>query len=150
MPDAVVIGVGNRLRRDDGVGPAVAAVCAARDMTGVRVITEMADPTDLLDAWSGAGLAVLVDAVVSGTAAPGTVRCWRPDDLGHSPAVSSHGMDVAAMIRLGRVLDRLPAEVVLISVEAADTGHGPGLTERVAAAVPVAVEAVASAISTRV
>lgn len=147
MPDAVVIGVGNRLRHDDGVGPAVAAACAARDMTGVRVITEMADLTGLLDTWSGARLAVLIDAVVSGSAPPGTVRCRRPDDLGHVPAVSSHGMDVAAMIRLGRALDRLPAEVVVISIEAADTGHGPGLTDQVAAAVPVAVEAVISAIS---
>lgn len=138
---AVLVGVGNRFRRDDGVGPAVAEACAARELPGVRVCAELADPTELLELWAGAPLAVLVDAVVSGAAA-GTVTRRAVDELQDAAAVSSHGMDIASMVRLGRALDRLPAELVVITVEAADTGHGAGLTPAVAAAVPDAVGAV--------
>ncbi|WP_245905939.1 hydrogenase maturation protease [Mycolicibacterium palauense] len=138
---AVLVGVGNRYRRDDGVGPAVAAACAARGLPGVRVCAEPADPTELLEVWTGAPLAVLVDAVVSG-AVPGTVTRRAVDELHDAAAVSSHGMDIASMVRLGRALDRLPAELMVITVEAADTGHGAGLTPAVAAAVPDAVRAV--------
>ncbi len=147
--DVVVIGVGNRYRRDDGVGPAVADVCAARNPPRVRVVTEPADPTALLDAWTNMGLAVLVDAAVTGAAPPGSVRSCRATDLAATPASSSHGVDIAAVVRLGRALDRLPGELVVVYVEAADTGHGPGLTQRVADAVPAAADVVLAEITAR-
>ncbi len=59
---AVVIGVGNTDRRDDGVGPAVAAEVAADCPAGVRVLTCAVEPTAILDAWDGADLAVVIDA----------------------------------------------------------------------------------------
>lgn len=37
VPWAAVIGIGNELRRDDGIGPAVAAEIQHRDIPGVRV-----------------------------------------------------------------------------------------------------------------
>ena len=149
VDDVVVIGVGNRYRRDDGVGPAVADACAARNPPGVRVVTEPADPTQLLDAWTGMGLAVLVDAAVTGAAPPGSVRSCRATDFDGTRANSSHGVDIAAVIGLGRALDRLPGELVVVCVEAAETGNGPGLTPRVAAAVPGAVDVVLAEITAR-
>ncbi len=59
----VVIGVGNELRRDDGIGPA--AVTRLRDLqavdsTLVGVILAVCDgePTRMIDLWTGADLAV--------------------------------------------------------------------------------------------
>ena len=75
MTRAVVVGIGNPHRRDDGVGPAVAARVAARRLPGVRVIDCAAEPAALLEAWAGAPLAVLVDAVSGGV--PGRVRLQR-------------------------------------------------------------------------
>jgi len=59
----VVIGVGNSMRRDDGAG--IAVVERARPLLppGVEVRTLGGETTSLLDAWEGAGLAVVVDAV---------------------------------------------------------------------------------------
>ena len=59
----VVIGVGNEFRRDDGAGPAV--VARLRDLAppGVRLVITDGEPTRLIDAWAGAALAVVVDAV---------------------------------------------------------------------------------------
>jgi len=149
VEDVVVIGVGNRYRRDDGVGPAVADLCAGRHPPGVRVVTEPADPVDLLDAWTDMRLAVLVDAAVTGAAPPGSVTFCRATDLAATPVNSSHGVDLAAVVRLGRALDRLPGELVVVCVEAGDTGHGPGLTPAVAAAVPAAADVVLAAITER-
>lgn len=140
--DVVVIGIGNRYRRDDGAGPAVVAACRRRELPGVRTVPELTDPTTLLDVWSGAALVVLVDAAVSGSVPPGTVRCHRVTDLAEVATFGSHGMDVATVIRLGQALGRAPGEIVIVSVEAGDTGQGSGMTPDVAAAVPAAVELV--------
>ena len=48
----------------------------------------------------------------------------------------------ADAVRLGRALERLPRQLVVLAVEGADTGPGTGLSDAVAAAVPRAVAAV--------
>lgn len=143
LTDSVVIGIGNDHRRDDGVGPAVARAVAARSLPGVRVLDCAAEPTAILDAWAGAELAVLVDAADGGR--PGRIRSHRLDDILEPRPVSSHDLSLAQTWHLGRALGRAPAAVVVVTVDAADTGHGVGLTSAVAAAVPAAsalVEAV--------
>lgn len=137
-----VIGIGNGLRRDDGVGPAVAAAVDARAIPGVRVVADALEPTQLLDAWADIRLAIVVDAATASPPVPGRIhRCVR-DQLLSAPTVSSHGVDLPTVIALGEALGRVPDEVVLFAVEVADTGYGEGLTPAVAAAVPGVVDAV--------
>lgn len=141
MPD-VVIGVGNEFRRDDGVGPAVVARLAATGLPGVALLVGQGEPSRLLDAWDGARLAVIVDAVVCRPAVPGRLhRC-----VGSVPtedvAGGTHGLGVADAIELGGVLDRLPQRLVVLGVEAADLGYGTGLSPAVAASVATVADAV--------
>ena len=138
----VVIGIGNDLRRDDGIGPAVAAAVAARCLSGVRVLTCAAEPAAILDAWEGACVAVLVDAAVDDDLEPGRIRRWAAADLVASNRLSSHDLDLRQTYELGLTLGRAPASAVVITVDVADTGHGSGLTPAVAAALPKAVEMV--------
>ena len=140
MTGLVVIGIGNSFRRDDGVGPAVSAELIARGLDGVRVITCAAEPAALLDAWDGAAVAVLVDAVVGDE--PGRVRRCSMDDLADAVPVSSHDLSVRQAYDLSRVLGRAPQSVVVVTVDAADTGHGQGLSPAVQAALPDAVRIV--------
>lgn len=136
----VVIGVGNPSRRDDGVGPAVAARIAGRELPGVRVMQCPAEPTALLDAWEGADLAVVVDAVVGEL--PGRVRTCAPAELVEAHPVSSHDLGLARTYELAAVLGRAPQSLVVVAVDVADTGHGPGLSPSVAAALGEAERAV--------
>jgi hydrogenase maturation protease len=53
--------------------------------------------------------------------------------------VSSHALDLNAVHALGRALGRTPLRLVVFTVDAADVGHGPGMTPAVVAAVPHAV-----------
>jgi hydrogenase maturation protease len=141
--NAVVIGIGNSFRRDDGVGLAVVDGIAGRAELGVRVVTASGEPIALLDAWTGIARAVVVDAAAGEDALPGRVRRWTAEDLdAATAAVSSHALGLAGTAALGRVLGRMPAELVVFTVETADTGHGLGLTPAVAAAVPVVIDAI--------
>lgn len=141
--DAAVIGLGNRYRRDDGVGAVAADELNRLALPGVRVVTDVVDPMSLLEAWSGAGLAVVIDgAIVPASPASGggrVRRCGLTDVANGGDGVSSHGFDLARTHALGEALGRVPGELVLLTVDVADTGHGPGLTPRVERAVPEVV-----------
>ena len=145
----VVIGVGNDFRRDDGAGPAV--VTRLRDLTptGVRLVITDGEPTRLIEAWAGAALAVVVDAVRAEPARPGTVHRFVVDGPGRGadrPA-SSHGLGFDDAIRLAVALDRMPARLIVHAIEAADLTQGPGLTALVDAAVGVVAAAVLADLS---
>ncbi len=137
---SVVIGIGNDRRRDDGIGPAVAAALAARPRPGLRVVACSGEPTEILEAWTGADLAVLVDGANGDT--PGRIRRCAIEDLADVVPVSSHDLGLRQIYELGRALDRAPAALVVVAVDVADTGHGLGLSPAVAAALPEAVRLV--------
>jgi hypothetical protein len=54
----VVIGVGNEYRRDDGAGLAVVARLRDRVPPGVEIVLTDGEPIRLIEAWTGAALAV--------------------------------------------------------------------------------------------
>jgi hydrogenase maturation protease len=139
IADAVVIGLGNRYRGDDGVGVVAAAELNRLALPGVRVVTDIAEPMSLLEAWSGARLAVLIDAAVARPPTPGRVRRCGLSDVATRDGLSSHSIDVARTHALGEALGRVPGELVLFAVEIADTGHGTELSPPVARAVPEVV-----------
>jgi hydrogenase maturation protease len=136
--NAVVVGVGNEFRRDDGVGPAVARAVAAH---GVPAEVTDGDPVRLMEAWGDAGLVVVVDALRCVPASPGTLHRVALDGAVPS-ATSSHGFGVPEAVELAAALDRLPRRLVVFGVEVAEVGFGPDLTPAVRAAVPGVVTAV--------
>lgn len=138
----VVLGVGNAFRGDDAVGLAVAERVRVLAPELEVVVCEQ-EPIQLLDAWEGADLALLVDAVSSG-AEPGTVH--RLDaTVEPVPATvfrgSTHAFGVPEVVELGRALGRLPERLLVFGIEGAAFNAGDELTPAVAAAVePVAAE----------
>jgi hydrogenase maturation protease len=133
----VVIGVGNEFRRDDGAGPAVVARLRDRVPPGVELVLTDGEPTRLVEAWTGAALAVVIDAVRAQPPHPGRVHRFVLDRPGAGPtrAASSHGFGLDDAVRLALVLDRMPGRLVVHAIEAADLTQGPGLTPLVAAAI---------------
>jgi hydrogenase maturation protease len=143
---ALVIGLGNSYRRDDGVGPAVAE--RLRGRRDVEVATCEQEPSRLLDAWAGADLALVVDAVASG-AEPGTVHRFDASERAVPSSVfrgSTHAFGVGEVIELARALGRLPGRVIVYGVEGAEFAAGDGLSPAVAVAVePLATELIEEA-----
>ena len=145
----LVIGIGQRDRGDDAVGPAVAERAMELVPPGVTVL-EQAEPAGLIDAWAGAGLVVVADAVRSGQR-PGTVHvlhaCHGPLPV-QTGAGGTHGLGLAEAIELARALHRLPAELVIVGVEAQQFGLGEPMSPQVRAGIELAAKAVAEVIRT--
>ena len=140
----VVIGVGNPLRGDDGVGLVVAAALEDRVPPGVSVVPCEQEPSRLLDAWNGAEAAIVVDAAALGDE-PGTVRRFDASETAIPAGVfrsSTHAFGVGDAIELARALGRLPQHVLVYGVEGGRFAAGEPLT----APVEAAVEQVAAAV----
>ena len=140
----VVIGVGNEFRRDDGIGPEVLSRLRGRAPDGVRLVTSDGEPARMIEAWTGAWLAVVVDAVLADTPNPGRLHRIVVDRALGADArpVSSHGLGLGESIALARALDRMPERLIVHAVEAAEAGYGVGLTPAVAAAADALAAAV--------
>ncbi|RUP05596.1 MAG: hydrogenase maturation protease [Mycobacterium sp.] len=135
-----VIGLGNRYRRDDGVGIAAARALDELALPGVEVVTGIVDPLTLLDFWSGARLAVIVDAAVTRVPMAGRIHCCNLDDVLSSPnRLSSHRIDIGGAYALGHAMGRVPEALQIFAVDVADTGHGLGLSQSVERAIPEVV-----------
>jgi hydrogenase maturation protease len=101
-----VLGLGNELLRDDGVG-----------LRAARLVVRLAGPwavlaeacvanLDLLPLLCGQERVVVVDAYCSVHDPPGTTVCATPDELPHGFGYRSlHTMPFAEMLELGRRLD---------------------------------------------
>jgi hydrogenase maturation protease len=140
----VVIGVGNEFRRDDGAGLAVIERLRGLVPRGVELVITDGEPTRLIEAWTGAALAVVVDAVRAEPPHPGRVHRFvvhRPASGAGRPA-SSHGFGLDDSVALALALDRMPCRLIVHAIEAADLSQGAGLTAPVAAAVGLAAAAI--------
>ncbi len=142
----LVVGYGNELRTDDGVGPAVAARLLADPRLGDTDVlaAQQLTPELAFDA-SRASLLVLVDAAADVPAGAVSVRHLDPDGAAGGEPMTHH-VDPAGIVGLAAELFGAAPPVVLVSVGAASLDLGVGLTPVVEAAVPRAVEAVMTAI----
>jgi len=134
---AVIIGVGNEFRSDDGAGLAAARALRASVPESTRIVELDGEATSLLEVWSGCDLAIVVDAV-KGDHPAGHVYCF--DALVEPPPkelfrYSTHAFGVAAAIELGRALDKLPRRLLVYGIEGKDFEAGTGLTPDVERAV---------------
>jgi hydrogenase maturation protease len=135
----LVIGCGNRLRGDDGVGPAVVDGLLRRGPPpGLRCLDAGTAGVDVVLAMRGEDRVVLVDACLGG-GEPGTVRELRAEDLEpREPGpLSTHGIRWDRALALGRAVlqDAFPRSLVVYVVEAASLEPGDPLTPAVERAV---------------
>lgn len=138
----VILGIGNRYRSDDAVGPLVADRLAA---LGLPAREHSGEGAGLIEAWSGAEHVVVVDAMQSG-ARPGTVR--RLDAGAEALPTglfrySSHRFGLAEAVETARALGRMPASLVIYGIEGRAFGFGEALSPEVAEAVEEVVRRVA-------
>lgn len=144
------IGIGNRLRRDDGAALNLADGLRALALPDLDVMEATDDVIRLVDFWTQYEHVIVADAVVTGEE-PGTLH--RRDPLAcplprHWFAVSSHQLGVVEAIELGRAMKRLPAKMSFIGIEGSNFGQGAGLTKEVEQALPIAIEVVKAELQT--
>jgi hydrogenase maturation protease len=143
MGAPLYIGVGNRFRSDDGVGPWVAERLGA---AGRDARVHAGDGAGLLELFQRRGEVNLVDATRS-AAAPGTVVCLDVEDA-PLPAgffhYSTHRFGLAEAVETARALGLLPERMRIYGVEGREFGAGTGLSAPVERAAQGLVDALLS------
>lgn len=129
----VVVCVGNRFRRDDGVGLQVAALLRDRVPEHVEVLTLEGEPTTLLDLFDSSDLAIVVDAVDT-TGPPGLIHRFDATEKpvpGSVFGASTHAFGLGETIELARALGRLRGRIVTYGITGEDFDAGEGLSASV-------------------
>ncbi len=146
----LVLGVGNVLLRDEGVGVRVCEVlqrAVAEGRVELPAGTEIVDGgtlgLDLLPQIEDAGALVIVDAADL-RQAPGAVAVLRGDALSGALAgyASPNQVGLGELLATARLAGRLPDPTVLVGVQPGEISVGLELTEPVLAALPVAIAAI--------
>lgn len=143
--DVLILGIGNPLMGDDGVGIRVAELLAEKDLPSGVTVQEAGLPGWGLPSWfEGHSDVILVDAVHMG-AKPGTWKRFRPDDLHvvmEDGTLSLHQPGLAAGLALSQALDLLPRNLVLFGIEPAQTAAGTALSPEVDSSLPDVVQSI--------
>ena len=145
---ALVIGLGSLHGGDDRVGLDVARSISAAQPDGVEVV-EHADPTDLVELWTGRDRVVVVDALLAGEE-PGVVRVIEAGVGEPSLAASrtwtssggTHAFGLSDAIALARTLGRLPRRLTVVGVVGRTFRPMDDMSPDVVRAIPVAVDTV--------
>ena len=145
MPRVLVLGVGNPIMSDDGVGQ--------RLLEALEALTPVLDGVEYVDAGT-LGLALLprveccdallaLDAALHG-GAPGAVRVFEGvalDEFLRAARSSVHELGLRDLVDAARLTGALPARRALVGVQPGQVGWGTALSPAVAAAVPAAAAA---------
>lgn len=135
----VVLGLGNVLLGDEGVGVRVAEALEERELPPwVEVISGGVAGHRLMDWLEGVHKAVIVDAAKMGKP-PATVVRFRPEEVtsrGAPARLSLHEGDLLGALKLAESLGIRPKEVVVYGVQPARMDPGMTLSPQVLRAVP--------------
>ena len=141
--DTMVVGVGNTILCDDGVGVHAARLLQSdpRVPAGVEILDGGTLGLELVPYVSDASRILFLDAVNSGSA-PGTpVRMTGKGLLGLSGGWSVHQLGVANLIAVLALASTKPQDIVVLGVQPANTDWGTSLISAVEASLPQLVEA---------
>jgi hydrogenase maturation protease len=149
-PSTLVIGLGNPILGDDGVGWRIAGEVERR----IRGKTERVEVDcvalgglSLMERMIGYDRVILIDAITTGAEPPGSVRCFSLDALPDTAAThsgSAHDTSLQNALQVGRAMGApLPDDILVVGVEARSVcDFSEELTPAVAAAVPLAAQRV--------
>ena len=124
-PDILILGYGNELRRDDGVGPRVARLIEALRLPNVRAEARHQLTPEWAEPLSQVRAAIFVDASLAGV--PGTAEIRPVAPVAPSP-LGGHLSDPGALLALTRAVYHRAPDAWLITVAAQDLGVGEQLS----------------------
>jgi len=141
----LILGLGNPLRGDDGVGCRVVEELAQRELPpGVQVLDGGTVGMGLLGLMEGWKRVVIVDAAEIGRE-PGEFVCFTPVQARLARTAdnfSLHHAGLAEVLALASALDLALPEIVIFGVQPAGVGWGEGLSPAVETALPALTGAI--------
>jgi hydrogenase maturation protease len=145
----LVLGIGNRLLRDDGVGPYLVETLARTwgPEAGVEFVDGGTQGLSLLGFLAERPSLLILDACRAGDA-PGTVRLFPyPDPLVNArKSGSAHESNAGELLAAAALTGDLPPQVWILGVEPAEIETGLEFSEAVERVLPLALASAERAI----
>lgn len=145
MQPILILGLGNPLQGDDGVGCRVVKALDARALPDTVEVMDGGTPgIGLLNLLEGRARVILVDAAEMGLA-PGEFRRFTADQVtlvGSAQRLSLHRASVADALALARALNIALPDIVFFGVQPASVEWRDSLSPAVQDAVPRVLEAI--------
>lgn len=142
MPGLKIICIGSPFGDDQFGAWAYEELSRLIDSDAAELVYLDRPGTRLISALDGVDKAILVDAVKSGAAIGSVRRIEGAAIYAHLPRpISSHGVGVADALTLAERLGLLPRELVLLGVEAGETGALAPLATPLRASLPALLQA---------
>ena len=142
----LVLGLGNPILSDDGVGLRVAEELRAKlDLPDVTVEETSMSGLNLLDILVGYDRAIIVDAIQTKGGKPGQIYRLDSKALDNTQHITSlHDVNFADTLELGsRIGLPLPKQIDIFAIEVADVStFGEECTPELERAIPVCVETI--------
>ena len=142
-PRIVVIGVGNLLLKDEGIGIHTVQALQELDLPpDVKLIDGGTSPDIIAYTRAGDKL-IIVDAAKAG-GEPGTIYRFKPEDLAEEKAslASAHELGVVHNLKLISLSGNEPGEIVIIGIEPKEIEWGTELSPELRQKVPQIVKVV--------
>jgi hydrogenase maturation protease len=144
----LILGIGNSILGDDGIG-----VCVAQELSAqiknenIDVRDVSVDGLNLLEIIIGYDKLVVVDAIMTKEGEVGDIYRLKPERIGDPSrsAISPHHFNLATTLEIGKKLfpNEMPEEVIVYAVKAEDvTGVTEKMTKKMMEAVPEVVRLV--------
>ena len=146
VASVAIIGIGNILLGDDGVGPYVVRVLDANYEFGPNVqVLDVGTPAlDFIDNLVGLDAVILVDSV-DNDRPPGTITLYRKEDIlrhGVSVRMDPHSPALGESLLTAELVGVCPKEVLLVGITGYCYDAGCELSPEVGSAVDLAIDVV--------
>jgi hydrogenase maturation protease len=136
----LILGYGNTLRKDDGLGVYAALTLASQPLpNGVEVCTYQQLSPELSPVLAQADRAIFIDAA-SSDQKPGTINTRILQPRTNQPSGITHHFDPETLLAMAKALYGHAPEATLFSVTAASFDLEEGLSPEVTAALPILVD----------
>ena len=142
LPHIMVLGVGNEILQDEGVGIEVVKTLQSMKLpVNVEIVEGGTGGLDLLKLLEETDYLLIVDAVDARTQ-PGAIFRFKPDEVSVLPpeyGMSFHQLGLFEIFSMAKILGEMP-DTTIFAIQPASMTWGIGLTPEVAAKVPVVIE----------
>jgi hydrogenase maturation protease len=128
----VVLGVGNPLMGDEGIGVYLVErlTRSAAEYPSVDFVDAGAGGLSVLHDLGGRHKAIIIDCAFMDEE-PGTIRRFAPEEVRSTKVLahqSLHEADLMRIIEIGRQLDQAPEEIVIFGIQPERVEFGQGLS----------------------
>ena len=142
----LILGLGNSLLSDDGVGLTIAAELKSRlNKSDITVMETSVAGLSLLDLLVGYDIAIIIDAIQTLNGKPGQIYRLDPEAFDTTRrTISPHDVNFTTALEFGKKVGLpLPQEIVIFAIEVSDVStFGEEYTPQVKRAIPTCVEMV--------